>query len=607
MNESLGNFFKAIGMSGRRVLLLALPYGRGKIVLVLFFSLLQGLFQVVGVSALFPFLALVVNPAGFRMSAGGAWLLGHFPTVDDAALIWWAGLLAVASLLASNLVNMIAELHRARYALGFAEWLRARLLRQMVARPYAAFLHDNSSVLLKKINADVMLYANGVLLPLLECLGNAVTAVLLFATLLWFSPLVALGCAVFFGLFYLLSFRFFASKRRAFSQGLKRAERGAMHEVNQLLSGIKPIKVNLVEELFLTRFEQHAHQQSRLMSRMPLLQSGPRYLMELLAFGGLVLLVVVAGGRGQSFSMILPNLGVVALAGYRLLPAIQMIYGKLTHISTMRYALDEVYEEFVAGGQVAEAAGTVNDEPFSRPPALVWSREIRLENLSFRYPGAEREIISNLSLSITKNSSLGIIGPSGCGKSTLVDLLLGLQSPSSGRILCDGRSLTVASRRAWSRGIGYVPQEIFLIDDTVAANIAFGLPADSVDPAALRRAARSARILDFIEEELPQGFQSKVGERGVRLSGGQRQRIGLARALYDQPSLLIFDEATSALDLTTEGEVIEAMRCIQGTVTMIIVAHRPSTVAPCDQILDFAKSPSPGLAGAGRPDRGGLS
>ena len=186
-------------------------------------------------------------------------------------------------------------------------------------------------------------------------------------------------------------------------------------------------------------------------------------------------------------------------------------------------------------------------------------------------------------------------------------MILGLQSPSSGRILCDGRSLTAAGRRAWSRGIGYVPQDIFLIDDTVAANIAFGLPADSVDPAALRRAARSARILDFIEEELPQGFQSKVGERGVRLSGGQRQRIGLARALYDQPSLLIFDEATSALDLTTEGEVIEAMRCIQGTVTMIIVAHRPSTVARCDQTLDFAKSPSPGLAGAGRPDLGGLS
>jgi len=289
-----------------------------------------------------------------------------------------------------------------------------------------------------------------------------------------------------------------------------------------------------------------------------------------------------------------------------LLPAIQMIYGKLTHISTMRYALDEVYEEFVAGGQIPEA-GTVSEGPFSRPPALVWSRDIRLENLSFRYPGAEREVISNLSFSIAKNSSFGIIGPSGCGKSTLVDLILGLQSPSSGRILCDGRSLTAASRRAWSRGIGYVPQDIFLMDDTVAANIAFGLPADSVDPAALRHAARSARILDFIEGELPQGFQSKVGERGARLSGGQRQRIGLARALYHQPSLLIFDEATSALDLTTEGEVIEAMRCIQGTVTMIIVAHRPSTVARCDQILDFAKSPSPSLAGAGRPDQGGWS
>jgi ABC-type multidrug transport system fused ATPase/permease subunit len=196
-------------------------------------------------------------------------------------------------------------------------------------------------------------------------------------------------------------------------------------------------------------------------------------------------------------------------------------------------------------------------------------------------------VIDQLSLSIPKNSSLGIVGTTGCGKSTLVDLILGLHVPSSGRILIDDTPLGPDQRRAWRGGIGYVPQEIFLIDDSVAANIAFGLPKEKIDPAALERAAAAAQILAFILHDLPHGWDTIVGERGVRLSGGQRQRIGLARALYHQPELLVLDEATSALDTETEDGVMQAIATLSGQITMLVIAHRLRTVEMCDERLDL--------------------
>jgi len=187
-----------------------------------------------------------------------------------------------------------------------------------------------------------------------------------------------------------------------------------------------------------------------------------------------------------------------------------------------------------------------------------------------------------------KNTSLGVIGPTGSGKSTFVDLLLGLYHPTAGEILIDGQPLTSALVRSWQASIGYVPQDIFLIDDTIARNIAFGLPDEKIDPARLREACAMAQILDFIEAELPHGFDTNVGERGIRLSGGQRQRIGLARALYHRPSLLILDEATSALDVATEAKLLDALRSLSGKLTMVVAAHRLSAVANCDQLIDLA-------------------
>jgi ATP-binding cassette subfamily C protein len=250
--------------------------------------------------------------------------------------------------------------------------------------------------------------------------------------------------------------------------------------------------------------------------------------------------------------------------------------------------VNEVYDEFVAVETDWSISAAISSDVLARAKPLAWNDAVTLREISFRYPGASRPALDGISLIIAKNTSLGVIGPTGSGKSTLVDLLLGLYQTTAGELLIDGRPLTPALVPAWQAAIGYVPQDIFLIDDTIARNVAFGLPDDEIDPVRLREACATAQILDFIETEVRDGFGTIVGERGIRLSGGQRQRIGLARALYHRPSLLILDEATSALDVATEARLLEALRDLEGKLTMVVAAHRLSAVANCDQLIDLS-------------------
>jgi len=572
----------------RRVLFLAHPYGRKKLAVVSFLSLAQGVFQVIGVTSIFPFLAIAADPERIRNSQFGRRFLELLPPMDNRQLLLTAGAVAIVALFTANAVNLIAEYARTRYAHNFGHWLRVRLLRRIASRPYGYFLVRNSADLIKKVLGDVANYVNGVLLPLLDSVARGLTAVLLLATLFFVHPLIALGATVGLGGFYLIVFRLLERKRREINQGLRLSSGGSYREAQQLLGGIKPIKVHRAEEHFLGRFGKHSAIVAKMSARVPTFANGPRYLVEPLAFGGLVLIVMVLAAKGRSFSDVLPNLGVMALAGYRLLPALQLLYGQLSELTSMRHSLDEVYDEFV----VAESDLNISDERGNENIRLaqpyVWNDAITLDAVSFSYSQAKRPILDRLSLTIKKNTSVAFIGPTGSGKSTLIDLLLGLHQPTGGRILIDGRPLTPALIPAWQASIGYVPQDIFLIDDTITRNIALGIPDTEIEVNRLREVCATAQVLDFIEHELPQGFQSKVGERGVRLSGGQRQRLGLARALYHQPSLLILDEATSALDTETEARLIEALRSLAGKLTIVLVAHRLSTVADCEEVFDLA-------------------
>jgi ATP-binding cassette subfamily C protein len=571
----------------RRVFYLARPYGRAKLVAVFSLCLAQAFFQVIGITSIFPFLAIAADPERITRSHFGRQFLSLFPPMENRQLLLIAGIIAIVALLLSNAVNLLSEYARTRYAQNFAHWLRVQLLRRMASQPYTYFLQRNSGDLLKKILGDVVNYSNGVLLPLLDTVARVLTAVLLLATLFLVQPVIAVSAAVILGGFYGVTFQLLTRKRREVDESLKTHVAGSYREANQMLGGIKPVKVHRAEEHFLGRFAEHSSIMARMFARTPIFANSARYIVEPLAFGGLVAAVLVLAARGRDFSDILPNLGVMALAGYRLLPSVQLVYAQLTQVSSMRHAVDEVYDEFVAAESDRLPIAVRSADPVTSASPFRWNHAITLNDVSFHYPGLSRPAVEGLSLVIPKNSSVGVIGPTGSGKSTLVDLLLGLYYPTTGEILIDGEPLTPARISSWQASVGYVPQDIFLTDDTIARNIAFGLPDDKIDAAQLREACAMAQILDFIETELPEDFNTKVGERGIRLSGGQRQRIGLARALYHRPSLLILDEATSALDVATEAKLLEALRSLAGKLTMIVAAHRLSAVADCDQLVEL--------------------
>jgi ABC-type multidrug transport system fused ATPase/permease subunit len=569
----------------RRVLFLARPYGRKKLALVFFLSLAQGIFQVIGVTSIFPFLAIAADPDRIRHSQFGLRFLALLQPMSTRELLITAGIVAIVGLLLSNAVNLLAEYARTRYAHSFGHWLRVRLLRKMASQPYGYFLQRNSGDLLKKVVGDVMNYIDGVLLPLLDSIARGLTAALLLATLFLVQPVIALSATLGFGAFYLIIFRLLARKRREANEGLRTSFAGSYREAQQMLGGIKPIKVHRAEEHFLSRFAGYSAIVAQMFARVPIIANSARYLVEPLAFGGLVLAVVVLAARGRDFSDILPNLGVMAVAGYRLLPTLQLLYGQVTHLTSMRYSLDEVFEEFAAAEQ-EEKSGNV-EISLRKPRPVEWQSAITLDAVSFIYPGTDRLVLDRFSVTIQKNMSIGFIGPTGSGKSTLIDLLLGLHRPTSGRVLVDGRPLTPEMIPSWQATIGYVPQEIFLIDDTIARNIALGVPDNEIDDTRLQEVCAIAQILDFIETELRDGFQTTAGERGVRLSGGQRQRLGLARALYHRPSLLLLDEATSALDTATEAKLIEALHSLTGKLTIVMATHRLSSMGGYDELINL--------------------
>ena len=571
------------------------PFGLRRLIVVFFLVLMQAFFQVVGVGSVYPFLAMAADPYSVRTSALGSKFINYLPQMSDSQLLLWTGIGAITLLLVSNAANLISEIGRVKYARGYGHWLSVRLLGEITSRPYGYFLQSNSGELFKKVLNDVPSYVNGVLLHLLEAAAKAIMSIVLVIFLVILSPSIAVGATLLFGTFYVLSFRLLKNFRRRISQNLKTAKRGVSKEASQLLGAIKPVKVHDVPDYFLKRFAKHSDAVAKESAWVPLIGNGTRYIVEPLAFGGLVVVILVMSGDQKSFAQLVPALGVMALAGYRLLPAIQTLYSSLNGIFAHTHLVDEIVEEFEkTQGRIGLRVPKAKKPAGPALPPLAESIEVR--NLSFQYPESDFPVIDDLSFTIPAATSFAVIGRTGSGKSTLVDVLLGLHTATGGQILLDGAELTETNSAQWRSQIGYVPQEIFLLDDTIAANIAFGLPASEIDRERLREAADRAQILNFIENELPHGFGALVGERGVRLSGGQRQRIGLARALYRRPKVLILDEATSALDVDTEAALVEALEELHGTLTMIVIAHRLSTIERCDLQLNLDARPERDLA-----------
>ena len=571
----------------RRCLRLALPFGRKKLAVVFAIIFLNGIFELIGAASVLPFFALASDPQDFMENPKAQWLFELLPEMTTNQLLMSAGIFSIVMLFVASATALLNQVVRVRYGFALGHSLRTRMMKSLAARPYSYFLGRNTGQLLQKTVDDVGRFINEVFLPLLDVLSRSVTILFLVTAAIAANPPVALGIAGLFGTFYALVYLFVRKHSLRIGAMLRSTNRNIMIYANQFFGSIKTVLVNEKADYFISKFVENSKRQSELLPKARLFSFFPRTMIEPLAYGALVAVVVVMAGRGESLTDILPSLSVMLVAGMRLIPAFQSLYSQLNNITTMSYTLNEVEEEILEVNKLSDDDLDQQLEAHAPKGKLTFQKEIALENVTIQYPEAPAPVLSGLTLTVPKKSSIGIIGPTGSGKSTLIDTILGLHQIQSGTLRVDDRPLRKSDMPTWRGLIGYVPQDIYLIDGTVAENIAFGIPEDEIDHDLVKKVAHAAQIGPFIENEMPGRYATEVGERGVRLSGGQRQRIGLARALYVQPDVLILDEATSALDIETEKEVMKAIDALQGTLTILIVAHRLSTIEACDQVVNL--------------------
>lgn len=559
-----------------RIFALLAPHEKRRAVFLLIMILVMAILDVTGVVSIMPFMAVLANP---EMVNNNAVLSGFYAALNFRSqkdFLFFLGVVVFLVLVISLAFRALNTYFSLRFALMCEYSMSQRLVSGYLGQPYVWFLNRNSADLGETVLSEVSVVVNGAMIPILTLLAQGAVALALLVLLLIADVRLAfvvggvLGVA--YGGIYLKVSRYLSR----IGEEQKEASKKRFLVLSEAFGAVKDVKLGGLEEVYLRRFSLPAEVFARHQAAVSLISQTPRYVVEAVAFGGMVLMVIYLLSGGNEFAAVLPVIALYAFAGYRLMPALQQIYSSYTAVRHARAALDALYSDIVNLSSVSQCD--------SSPVPLGLRQEIVLSEICYTYPGARGPALQGLSLTIPARTTVGLVGTTGSGKTTAVDIILGLLDPVAGCVEVDGVPIDFKSRRNWQRTIGYVPQQIYLADDTVAANIAFGLEPREIDEAAVERAARIASLHEFVVKELAHGYRTTVGERGVRLSGGQRQRIGIARALYHNPQVLILDEATSALDNLTEQAVMEAVNKLRHDITIILIAHRLTTVRECDQI-----------------------
>ncbi len=507
----------------------------------------------------YPALSPVLNSLG---NPSHEWLV-------VAAMLVLVGVYAIKSLFLGFLAW-----RQMSFVFGVQAELSQRLFIGYLRQPYTFHLQRNSAMLIRNAMHETNVFTHSGLIAGMLFLTELLILLSISVLLLVIEPLGAILVVSTLGLASWGFHRLTRNHVLSWGESRQHHEGLRIQHLQQGLGGAKDVILLGRESDFLSQYQHHTASSIRAGQRQQTLQAFPRLLLELLAVTGLAVLVLVMIWQGEPLAALLPTLGLYAVAAFRLMPSANRV---LNAVQNMRYslpAIDTLHSE------VQLLAST--KVPQSGVP-LPFNDVLTLEDVHFHYPSTEDKALHGVSLSISRGTSVGFIGGSGAGKSTLVDIILGLLTPASGAVKIDGVDIQT-NLRGWQSQIGYVPQSIFLTDDTLRRNVAFGLANDQIDEVAVRRAVRAAQLEQFVKE-LPNGLDTLVGERGIRLSGGQRQRIGIARALYHDPPVVVLDEATSSLDTINERRVMDAVRALQGDKTLIIVAHRPSTVEHCNHLI----------------------
>lgn len=556
------------------------PLDKRKVIYVLVLVMGMAFIESAGVISIMPFLAVLSNPDVVETNHFLKEIYDLTGTENKQNFIIYLGFLSLTIVVFSTIFKVITQYAVNRFASLQRHYFATRLLKIYLQQNYEFFIQRNSTTLIKNILSEVDQLIWTMILPALTLMSYGVVLLAMIGILLLYDPLMAVATAFVLGLFYSVIYLAVRKKLTQIGREFTQANKQRYQACHEALAGIKDVVINNAKQGYIDQFEQSSRIFARHIATRDTLGQVPLNIIETVGYGCLIGLAMILAASGKEVSHILPVLGLYGFAAYRMLPAAQNIYRSISQIRFSEQVLSILKPEFSLEKNNLESTVETGIQN------LEFENSICLENIGFAYPNRpEQLVLNNFSLEIKKNTSLGIVGRSGSGKSTLMDIMLGLLQPQNGKIFVDEVELTQQNIQAWYGIVGYVPQSIYLADKTIAENIAFGIVQNQINRLQVERVAKQAQLHDFIVSQLPQGYDTIVGERGLMLSGGQRQRIGIARALYKNPQILFMDEATSALDVETEKAVNESIQSLNGKITMVIIAHRESAVAKCDRIL----------------------
>lgn len=547
--------------------------------LLLGMMLVMALLDMGGVASIMPFIAVLANPELVQSNAllqTAFSAASHFGVTDTDQFLFLLGILVFVLLVISLTFKALTTYAQLRFVEMRNYSISMRLIEGYLRQPYSWFFDRHSAELGKSILSEVSYVVSGGLAQMLNLIAQTVVTIGLLALLFFvnfkLALFVSLTFAVSYGLIFKVSRRYLAR----IGEARIKANQGRFTAVSEAFGAMKAIKVGGLEQTYVQRFSEPARIFARHQANVQVISLVPRFALEAIAFGGMLLIILVLMAQSASFSEALPVIALYAFAGYRLMPALQQIYVAVTHLRFAGPAVEALHSELT---NLAPVYGNEKQD------LIPLKHSISLNNVNYSYPNSPQPAVTNLSITIPAKTKVGLVGATGSGKTTTADLILSLLDAESGALAVDGQVITARNKRGWQCSIGYVPQQISLCDDSVAANIAFGIDDRDIDQEAVEHASKIANLHEFVTKELPDQYQTAVGERGVRLSGGQRQRIGIARAIYHKPQVLVLDEATSALDNLTERAVMDALQNLENQTTTIIIAHRLSTVESCDWIF----------------------
>ncbi|MBS2034790.1 ABC transporter ATP-binding protein [bacterium] len=555
------------------------PKGRRQFIGLLLLATVAGFFQLVGVSAVVPFIALATNPGLAESNPVARSLASLFNLNSPMSCVAATGVAMVATVFLSNMINALAVYYTLKFGADCRVNFSVRLLRNYSHKSYFFFMENNTSILSRNILDQTYTLVTDFITAGATVVVSLVSVTAIVMALVLANPGVAVVTGTIFTGGYVLIYGMCQKYLNRLGRETVRAEEERYKISSELLTCQREARLMHCQEPFIERFRDATVRSAQAGVWAGVIGQMPRQVLETLGFLMTAALVSFYLFQGRALDSFLPKMSLYIVCAVRLLPQLQLLFAAVTRMRFSSETLEILHEELSYESRPLEAVDARE---------LVWNQQIKLNNLTYQYPGTDKLILDNLSLTIPKNHSVGFVGATGAGKTTLVNILLGLLSPSQGEIVVDSQAVSAQNLANWQASLGFVPQDIVLVDDTITANIAFGVRPDEIRLEQVRHAARLAQIESFVNE-LPNGFDTQVGERGLRLSGGQRQRLGIARALYRDPSIVVFDEATSALDGVTEKAVMDAVTSLGQTKTLILIAHRLTTLKDCNQIFVLEK------------------